>query len=302
MPLEFALRPRFDLKRPAPRRRLAWLRLHPLVLPIGAYWLAAAGLTYALVRSASVNVADAAEPPVEPDAAPVAPPSWSEPPVGPSDPIAALPPAADSDPHPVERAPEPEPEPAPLSEDWQDEPIARTDFEPPARLTPEPRKPPSHSVLPRSVEDEPLPQRWAVEPEPVEEPEEPRRELASALPPKPDRSREAPTGPMPSCEAAAAAANQIIEVGSTRGAPDLTRGAFAGVLEHGAYLAPCSIPPRTALEICAAVQNGNVVGVTVTTEPRDSAIDACVRRAVTKLRFPRSPQVDVTRTRFERVR
>ncbi len=52
----------------------------------------------------------------------------------------------------------------------------------------------------------------------------------------------------------------------------------------------------------AAVQNGKVVGVTVTTEPRDARINACVRRAVTSLRFPRSPGLDVTRTRFDRER
>jgi hypothetical protein len=45
-----------------------------------------------------------------------------------------------------------------------------------------------------------------------------------------------------------------------------------------------------------------VIGVTVTSEPRDPAINACVRRAVTTLRFPRSSQVDITRTRFDRVR
>jgi hypothetical protein len=70
-------------------------------------------------------------------------------------------------------------------------------------------------------------------------------------------------------------------------------------LENGAYLGACAVPARTALEICAAVQDGKVVGLSVTTAPHDSAIGACVRRAVASLRFPRNAALDVTRTRFE---
>jgi hypothetical protein len=142
----------------------------------------------------------------------------------------------------------------------------------------------------------------AFEPEPIEESEQPRRELASEVEPKQNPRAAAHVGSLPGCETAAASANQTIELGSARGAPDLTRDAFASVLEHGAYLTRCAIPPRTAIEICAAVRDGTVIGVTVTSEPRDPAINACVRRAVSTLRFPQSSQVDVTRTRFDRVR
>jgi hypothetical protein len=86
---------------------------------------------------------------------------------------------------------------------------------------------------------------------------------------------------------------------AARGAPDLTRDAFAAVLENGAYLARCAIPARTALEICAAVRDGKVIGVSVRAEPHDSAISACLRGAVAALRFPRSARLDVTRTRFQ---
>ena len=118
---------------------------------------------------------------------------------------------------------------------------------------------------------------------------------------EPPRPEVATTG-LQSCESAALSANQNIDLGRGRGAPDLTRDAFAAVLENGAYLSPCAIPAHTALDVCAAVQDGKVVGVTVTTEPRDAAISACVRRAVAGLRFPRNAQLDVTRTRFEPAR
>jgi hypothetical protein len=297
MPLEFALRPRFDLKRPAPRRRLSWPRLHPLVLPIGAYWFAAAGLTYSLIRSTSVNEADAAERDVASDDS-----SWtnapaSEPPI--QSPISASTSRASITQGPLER--QPEPEPAPLAEPPRDEP-PRPDLDSVSRTVAEIPKPVRRQAPPRVADDEPAAPTRTFESEPFEEPAEPRRELASDSEPEPSPKAAPQTGSLPSCESAAATANQTIDVGSARGAPDLTRDAFAGVLEHGAYLTPCSIPPRVSLEICAAVQNGNVVGVTVTSEPRDPAINACVRRAVSALRFPRNSQLDVTRTRFERVR
>jgi hypothetical protein len=302
MPLEFALRPRFDLKRPARRRRLAWPGLHPLVLPVGAYWLAAVGLTYAFIRSGEVDVADAAEHELrsgdspETNVAPSEPPSPSPSPISTGAAQAAVTQA------PTEPEPEPEPDWIPQAEPPPDEPLPRPDLDRASRTAPEDRTLPPQQTPPPAVEDEHSAPARTFEPEPVEEPAPRRAELESDVNSERSQKREEQTGSLPSCESAAATANQTIDVGSARGAPDLTRGAFAGVLEHGAYLTPCSIPPRTAIEICAAVQKGNVVGVTVTTEPRDVAINACVRRAVTRLRFPRSPQLDVTRTRFARER
>src|SRR5688572_18643663 len=67
MALEFALRPRFSLERPAPRPRLRRARRPPLALPIAAYWLAMAGVTHALLRS---TAGDSAEGSAEVTAAP----------------------------------------------------------------------------------------------------------------------------------------------------------------------------------------------------------------------------------------
>lgn len=303
MALEFALRPRFDLKRPARKRRFSWPRVHPLVLPIGAYWLAAAGLTYALVHSPAADAASASELGASSDEPPRTETPSLEPPL-------LSPSVVDTAPTDVIQPPaRQEPEPLPVAEPRPEEPLRRPDLDQPdldrasrkvaenrptpSRQAPPPFAPNEHRAKARALEAAPdlfeeLPPRRA----------EPEREAEAVERPRND----APTGSLPSCESAAATANQTIAIGSARGAPDLTRGAFASVLEHGGYLAPCSIPPRMAVEICAAVQDGAVVGVTVTTEPRDSAINGCVRRAVTKLRFPRSPQLDVTRTRFERER
>lgn len=53
-----------------------------------------------------------------------------------------------------------------------------------------------------------------------------------------------------------------------------------------------------SVEICVAVRQGRVLGVTVGTDPGSSSIQSCVARAVRGLSFPSHPRMDVTRTRF----
>jgi hypothetical protein len=293
MPLEFALRPRFDLERPPPRRRFRWPRLPPLALPIVGYWFAIAGVTHALLRMTAVDSAAAeAEPPVviehtaEVAVAPLA--------------VSPLPNrdvelvAAPKDAPLSERVFEPEPEPEPAS------------VAPPTHQVVLTRRSPVQDEI--SAPKPPPPPRPPAEPARRSVDVQPELAVRSttgtpAIPPLPvskELIRDEPrAGSLPSCESAAAAASETIDLGAARGAPDLTRNAFAAVLENGAYLAHCAIPERAALEICAAVQEGRVVGVSVVTEPRNPAISACVRRAVAALHFPQSSRLDVTRTRFE---
>jgi hypothetical protein len=50
------------------------------------------------------------------------------------------------------------------------------------------------------------------------------------------------------------------------------------------------------------VQNGRAVGVTVTTDPADRSVAACVAGGVRKLAFPSHPRLDVTRVTFAAAR
>jgi hypothetical protein len=52
------------------------------------------------------------------------------------------------------------------------------------------------------------------------------------------------------------------------------------------------------INICAAVQNGRAVGVTVTTRPPDRRVQSCIAAGVRGLSFPAHPKLDVTRTSF----
>lgn len=287
MALEFAIRPRIRLERPLPRRRRE--RIGRFALLMALYWLGIAGATVVLLRV----VRD------DPDA------------------NAAEPSATDFAPAPVEEtalaqlptAPEPrtEPEPAPLPPPAPPAFVARP--EPPpvfrAEPRPEPRapEPPPPRMTLRSSEAA----RTPSEPSPPRTDTRTQSSETASLPreaPR-ERPREQPAAPatsLPSCEAAAASADETLDLRGAPSAPDLPREAFAAVLDNGAYLAACALPPRTTVEICAAVQDGKVVGVSASTEPRSPALNACVRRAVAALRFPRSARLDVTRTRFDAAR
>jgi hypothetical protein len=84
-----------------------------------------------------------------------------------------------------------------------------------------------------------------------------------------------------------------------QGQADLTQGQYGRVLNGGGYLSHCGVPHSMSVSICAAVQNGRAVGVTVSTQPSDSKKVACITSAVRGLSFPSHPKLDVTRTRFD---
>jgi hypothetical protein len=101
-----------------------------------------------------------------------------------------------------------------------------------------------------------------------------------------------------SCEAAVAKYSEEYKMGGNNGPPDLTAGAYGAVLNKGTYLNSCGVPPSMGVNICAAVQNGRAVGVTVTTDPPSPGIASCVAAQVRGMGFPAHPRLDVTRTTF----
>ena len=100
-----------------------------------------------------------------------------------------------------------------------------------------------------------------------------------------------------SCESARARYVEEYKLGSDT-PPDLTAGAFGTVLNRGTYLNGCGVPSTMSVSICAAVQNGRAVGVTVTTDPPNGQTASCISGAVRALSFPSHPRLDVTQTSF----
>jgi hypothetical protein len=99
-----------------------------------------------------------------------------------------------------------------------------------------------------------------------------------------------------SCEAAQAAYVEEIKM-SGKGQADITRGQYASIMNNGAYLNRCGVPSNVAVSICAAVQNGRAVGVTVSTKPNHPS-RSCIARQVRGMSFPSHPKLDVVRVNF----
>jgi len=101
-----------------------------------------------------------------------------------------------------------------------------------------------------------------------------------------------------SCESAQAAYVEEMTMGGPKGQADLTAGQYGAVLNRGSYFGHCGVPDSMGISICAAVQNGRAVGVTVITKPRDPHIQSCIAAGVRGLSFPSNPKLDVSRTNF----
>ena len=129
---------------------------------------------------------------------------------------------------------------------------------------------------------------------------------------EPDEADEAPStvrrrprrrgGKVLSCEAAIASYKEEWRIGEGKGPPDLTAAHYGAVLNSGAYFSHCGVPASMGVKICAAVQNGQAVGVTVTTSTRSSKVRRCIAGAVRGLAFPSHPRMDVTTTVFKPAR
>ena len=101
-----------------------------------------------------------------------------------------------------------------------------------------------------------------------------------------------------SCEAAQASYVEEMSVGGPRGQADITGGQYAAILNRGSYFAHCNVPDSAKISICAAVQNGRAVGVTVVVSPRNPGASSCIAAGVRGLGFPSNPKLDVTHTSF----
>jgi eukaryotic-like serine/threonine-protein kinase len=100
-----------------------------------------------------------------------------------------------------------------------------------------------------------------------------------------------------SCEAAQSAYVEEMRVGQ-KGQADITAGQYGAILNSGQYMSGCGVPDSMGVNICAAIQNGHAVGVTVTTTPRNPGVAGCIAGAVRRINFPTHPKLDVTRTTF----
>jgi hypothetical protein len=126
-----------------------------------------------------------------------------------------------------------------------------------------------------------------------------RPEPAPATRPAPKKSKAVSRSGGQSCSAAIAGYREAIKMGDNSMPADITAARYGAVLNSGSYFSHCGVPDTMRIHICAAVQNGVAVGVTVTTNPGSSRVASCIASAVRGLSFPSHPRMDVTRTTFE---
>jgi hypothetical protein len=101
-----------------------------------------------------------------------------------------------------------------------------------------------------------------------------------------------------SYEAAIAANVQQMDM-SKAPIPDLTDAQLAAPMSNvGSFLTVCGTPDGTEVTVHVAIKLGRAVGVTVTTNPPNKTVAACVDKLVRKLAWPSSPKLDSFTTRY----
>jgi hypothetical protein len=99
------------------------------------------------------------------------------------------------------------------------------------------------------------------------------------------------------CQAAYDAHGQHVDVAAkATTAPDIPQSAYASVLEDFSNYGRCQLDYEMDVSICVAVLDGKARGVTVKTQPANARLASCVATAVERLRYPKSPRIDLVRT------
>lgn len=319
MAVRLDIRPRLRLSPEPPAASRRRRTLPPFALPAAAYWLGMAALTYGFTQlgprpleALAAQGPAAPEPlreplaPTEPEPAPLSAPE----PAPLHVPEPAPPESAASS--VAELAPE---EPAPRAAPSRLERTPR-EAERLARVEePRPAEPPLEHALPDSTpgafpefsdSSRPRAREHAADGPRIaslfERADVAPSAAAPSEPSPPEGNKPSARRPLTSCEAAVAHNNEQLEIGGPRGPADVTREAYASILQNGRFFADCRAPERTVIEICAAVKQGRAVGVTVVTNPASASLEACVRTRVAGLSFPSSERLDVTHTRFDSVK
>ncbi len=93
--------------------------------------------------------------------------------------------------------------------------------------------------------------------------------------------------------------NQEISMGQqAAAAADLTDNQLSGPLRHASFVVSCGAPDSMKVTVRVAVRMGRAVGVTVTTNPPNGSISACVDHAVRGLRWAESAKTDFITTNY----
>jgi hypothetical protein len=82
------------------------------------------------------------------------------------------------------------------------------------------------------------------------------------------------------------------------GGPDLTNAQLHAPMANGGFISACGAPNDMHVTVRTAVKLGRAVGVSVSTNPPNAAVAACVDRHVRGLAWPSSPKMDSFTTTY----
>ena len=92
--------------------------------------------------------------------------------------------------------------------------------------------------------------------------------------------------------------NEQITMGGGSGAPDLTNAQLSGPLRNASFVPACGAPDDMKVVVRVAVKMGSPIGVTVTTNPPNNSVAACIDRSVRGLRWPANAKTDFVTTSY----
>ncbi len=92
--------------------------------------------------------------------------------------------------------------------------------------------------------------------------------------------------------------NQTITMGQGQDMPDLTNAQLSAPLRHASFIGSCGAPDDMHVTVRVAVKMGRAVGVTVSTNPPNGGVAACIDRSVRGLQWPQSPKADFVTTSY----
>jgi len=97
---------------------------------------------------------------------------------------------------------------------------------------------------------------------------------------------------LPTFEEAWAAA-EMVDAGAV-----LTRDELVAPVEHAGFVMSCGTPNDTRVRVKIAVLQGRAAGVTVTLDPDDATVRACIDAAARRLTWPKSLRMDAVSTEY----
>lgn len=102
----------------------------------------------------------------------------------------------------------------------------------------------------------------------------------------------------PTCDDARDTYVESYEPSGNGDPPDLKADQFGAILNRGTYLDACGVASSSEVYVCAAVIDGQTVGVTIELDPFDQRTVNCLVEALRSMSFPAHPKLDVAHTRF----